>query len=130
VDPADNEVAEPKGRRAPQDPDRKSSRGGFDVQFVNMGATEKRAQYNRDSRTIFVNLDHPQMKAAIGAGATEDIIFRRLAYEVAFGEYAIALAYEMVQANYFLDLDEPINEIRETVNRVAVASAHLYTADR
>ena len=94
-----------------------------------MGDAEKRAKYDRDSRTIFVNLDHPQLNAAIGAGGVDDIIFRRLAYEVAFGEYAIAVAYEMVRANYFLDQDEPINEIRETINRVALASAHLYSAD-
>ena len=130
VEPAEQDGAAPKGRRALQDPARKTSRGGFDVRFVNMGDTEKRAKYDRESRTIFVNLDHPQLNAAIGAGGVDDIIFRRLAYEVAFGEYAIAVAYEMVRANYFLDQDEPINEIRETMNRVAIASAHLYSADR
>jgi hypothetical protein len=130
VQPVDNESADSKGKYVPENPDRKTTRGGFDVKFVNMGDTEKRAKYDRDSRTIFINIDHPQLKAAIGAGGVDDIIFRRLAYEVAFGEYAIAVAYEMVRANYFLEQDEPINEIRETVNRVALASAHLYVANR
>ena len=46
--------------------------------------------YEKDDRTIFINLDHPQLVAAIGLGDSDDPVFRRLAYEVAFSEYAIA----------------------------------------
>lgn len=119
-------TGELKGKRAPRDPSRSQARGGFEVKFANMGDTEKRAKYDGESRTIYINLDHAQIKAALGSGGIDDIAFRRLAYEVAFSEYAVAVAYEMVKANYFLDLYEPITEIRETVNRVAVAAAHLY----
>jgi len=104
-------------------------RGGFNVEFSNMGEAEKRAKYDRDSHTIYVNLDHSQVKAALGVGGVNDIAFRRLAYEVAFSEYAFAVAQLMVQANYFMDLYEPITEIRDTVNRITLAAASLYVAD-
>jgi hypothetical protein len=126
VEPADG--GEKKGKRAPPGPKARSG-GGFNVEFANMGEAEKRAKYDRDGHTIYVNLDHPQVKAALGVGGVNDISFRRLAYEVAFAEYAFAVAQLMVQANYFMDLYEPITEIRDTVNRITLAAASLYVAD-
>lgn len=116
-----------KGKKT--DPARaQSRRGGFQVEFMNMGNEEARAKYERDQRTIFVNLDHPQIKAALGSGGSDDPIFRRLAYEVAFSEYAIALASEMAAVSYYLDVSEPIVDIRETLNRLARRAATLYAA--
>lgn len=34
--------------------------------FKNLGAQEYRAKYAQDERTIYVNLDHPQIAAAKG----------------------------------------------------------------
>ena len=115
------------GKRIKTSP-KPSRRGGFNVEFLNMGAEESRARYEREERTIFVNLDHPQIAAARGSGGIEDPIFLRLAYEVAFSEYAIALASEMAAVSYFLDFSEPIIEIRETLNRLARTAARLYAA--
>ena len=95
---------------------------------MNMGKEEARAKYERDQRTIFVNLDHPQIAAAIGSGGSDDPIFRRLAYEVASSEYAIALASEMAAVSYYLDVSEPIVDIRETLNRLARRAAAMYAA--
>lgn len=102
-------------------------RGGFHVEFHNMGAESKRAQYASKERTIYINLDHPQLSAAKGAGSVDDPIFRRLVYEVAFCEYAIALAMELAQieGNY-IELTDPIVDISETLNRVARKGASLY----
>lgn len=105
-----------------------SRQGGFQVEFMNMGHEEARAKYEREERTIFVNLDHPQIAAALGSGGSDDLIFRRLAYEVAFSEYAIALASEMAAVSYYLDASEPIVDIRETLNRLARRAATLYAA--
>ena len=74
---------------------RQKPRGGFDVKFEGMGHESPRAQYVRDQRTIFINLDHPQLVAARGLASIEESAFRRLSYEVAFSEYAIALASEL-----------------------------------
>lgn len=91
-----------------------------------MGAEESRAKYERDNRTIYINLDHAQIATAERRAGLEDPSFRRLAYEVAFTEYAIALASEMAATGYYLDIVDPITDIRATVNRLAVAGAALY----
>jgi hypothetical protein len=92
-----------------------------------MGVESKRAQYVSKERTIYINLDHPQLSAAKGTGSVDDPIFRRLVYEVAFCEYAIALAMELaqVEGNY-IELTDPIVDITETLNRVARKGASLY----
>jgi hypothetical protein len=101
-------------------------RGGFDVEFANLGDESPRAQYEGEKRTILINLDHPQLVAAKGVGSIEEVTFRRLAYEVAFTEYAIALAYELALRNEYMDFDEPVQEVRETINRLARKGASLY----
>jgi histidine kinase/DNA gyrase B/HSP90-like ATPase len=100
--------------------------GGFQVQFREIGEASHRAEYRSDERTIYINLEHPQVAAARGLGPVEDPIFRRLAYEVAFSEYAIALAQEFAKRDQYLDPTDPIFDIRETLNRVARKGASLY----
>lgn len=126
---ADKDGSE-KGHPAGGDENRSSStRGGFRVRFDNLGAMEHRAKYARDERTIFINLDHAQIAAAKGSGSTDDPSFQRLAYEVAFAEYAVALASELAARDEYLDPSDPIVDIRDTLNRVATRGASLYTAD-
>jgi hypothetical protein len=95
-----------------------------------MGAESHRALYERDDRTIYINLEHPQLVAAIGDGDTDDPVFRRLAYEVAFSEYAIALASELEARGHYIDPSDPIVEIRLTLNRLARKAAQLYSEQR
>jgi hypothetical protein len=103
------------------------SRGGFNVKFDYMGAESQRAKYIPDERTIYLNLDHPQLTAVKGTGSLDDLNFRRLAYEIAFTEYAIALATELAQLDgYFYELTDPIVEIGDTLNRLARKGAYLY----
>jgi len=99
---------------------------GFNIKFNNLGENEPRAKYARDERTIFINLDHPQFAAAQLLSSTEDIAFRRLSYEVAFAEYAIALSVELAARGEYLDPSDPIYDIHETLNRVARKGAALY----
>jgi hypothetical protein len=105
---------------------RRKPAGGFQVQFRDMGEASHRAEYRSDERTIYINLEHPQVAAARGLGPVEDPIFRRLAYEVAFSEYAIALAQELAKRDEYRDPTDPIFDIRETLNRVARKGASLY----
>jgi hypothetical protein len=116
-----------KGKPVENVPRKSRPRGGFNVKFEQMGPESQRAKYVADERTIYLNLGHPQLAAARGRGSEQDPTFRRLAYEVAFTEYAIALAMELAQLDgYFYDLTDPIFEIGETLNRLARKGAHLY----
>src|SRR5438477_2415128 len=128
VTPADPD-AEKLGRPAGGSGGRKP-KGGFRVQFKSMGAESHRALYERDDRTIYINLEHPQLVAAIGSGDTDDPVFRRLAYEVAFSEYAIALASELEARGHYIDPSDPIVDIRLTLNRLARKAALLYSEQR
>jgi len=107
---------------------RRRPRGGFSIDFRGMGELVDRAEYNRDERQIVINLDHPQFSAALGSGTIEDLTFRRLACEVAFTEYAIALAIELAQREEYFEITDPIVDIRATINRVARLAASLYEA--
>lgn len=122
----DPENGQPIGKTERKSPDKKRPRGGFRVEFKNMGADSHRAQYAREVRTIYINLDHPQLVSARRGQAVEEVVFRRLAYEVAFSEYAIALASELDARGEYFDPSDPIFEIRATIDRVARRGATLY----
>jgi hypothetical protein len=119
-------VGESSGHHEKRGGDRPRSRGGFQIEFDNQGAASARAIYQREKRTIYVNLDHPQIDAALKGHGVEDPVFRRLAYEVAFSEYAIALAMELDHREEFIDPQDAIVEIRETIHRIARVAAPLY----
>jgi hypothetical protein len=91
-----------------------------------MGRDNDRSQYVPDERAIYINLDHPQVAAARGHGSEEDPTFRRLCYEIAFTEYAVALAYEMANRDEYLEPSEPVADIRAHINRLARRAASLY----
>ncbi len=101
-------------------------RGGFHIMFDTQGATSSRAIYQAEKRTIYINLDHPQIAAAKQGRSADDLTFRRLAYEVAFSEYSLALASELDNRGEYIDPSDPIVDIRETINRVARLAAALY----
>jgi hypothetical protein len=128
VTPPTSKDAPRKGQPAGGSGDRSSSRGGFRVEFKPMGAEVERARYIREDRTIYVNIDHPQLVAAKGTGSIEDPIFQRLVYEIVFSEYAIALAYELYARGDYIDTSDAIYDIRETINRLARRAASLYSA--
>jgi hypothetical protein len=102
-------------------------RGGFAVVFRAMGPDNDPSQYVPDERAIYINLNHPQVATARGNRSEDDPTFRRLCYEIAFTEYAIALAYEMDKRGEYLD--DPsmsITDIRAHINRLARRAANLY----
>lgn len=125
ADPQAEKLGRPAGGAGGRRP-----QGGFRVQFKPMGEESHRALYERDDRTIYINLEHPQLVAAIGVGDINDPVFRRLAYEVAFSEYAIALASELEGRGHYIDPSDPIVDIRLTLNRLARKAALLYSEQR
>ena len=121
-----DENGQPKGKALGGEGSSKRSRGGFSVEFKDMGENMPRASYVSSERTIYINTDHPQIRAAKGSNDSDDPVFRRLAYEVAFSEYAFALGIEMDNNGEFIEPSDAIVEIRETVNRMAKRAARLY----
>jgi hypothetical protein len=116
----------PATARAESGAEQKTSRGGgFVVHYVHHGREADRAKYAPEERAIYVNLDHPQLIAALGASTLDSPSFQRLANEVAFAEYAIAVALELAEAGKFATLSEPAVEIRDALNWLAREAATL-----
>ncbi len=114
------------GRHAGSKKGKRRPRGGFHIEFREQGAESTRAEYRSENRTIYINLEHPQIAAARQGREVEDPTFRRLVYEVAFFEYAVALSYELDNRGELIDPSEAIFEVRDAVNRVARQGAQLY----
>jgi hypothetical protein len=124
VEPAEN--AEPKGQTASGTNTRRRPSGGFCVEFKEMGEGFDRALYVEVEQAIHINLEHPQIAAAKGHSSEDDPSFKRLAYEVAFSEYAIAIAQLKIKSGDCIDPTDSIFEIRDTLNRITRKAASLY----
>ena len=105
---------------------RRRPRGGFQVVYRNLGRSEYRSRYEERSLSILINLDHPVLSAAIADGNVEDPAVRRLSYEIAFSEYAMALGYELLKNDPNMPADDLLYEVRSSLNRVALSAAPLY----
>jgi hypothetical protein len=105
---------------------RRKPRGGFKVDYKNLGADEPRSMYDEQAFQILINLDHPVVAAALAGASVEDSGFRRLSYEIAFSEYAMALGYETTKQDPDMPADDILYEVRSSLNRVSVAAASLY----
>jgi hypothetical protein len=121
----------PDGRRAvdPAGGDRSKRtkpRGGFKVDFRQLGRDEPRSYYDSPVLTILINIDHPVLAAALQHASVQDVAFRRLAYEIAFSEYAMALGYEALKDDPDLPGADLLYDVRATLNRVSRAAAALY----
>lgn len=105
---------------------RRRPQGGFHVEYKNLGREEDRSRYEDRSLSILINLDHPVASAALSDGGVEETGFRRLSYEIAFSEYAMALGYELLRQDPNMPPDDLLYEVRSSLNRVATTGASLY----
>jgi hypothetical protein len=105
---------------------RRRPRGGFQVVYRNLGRSEDRSRYDELSLSILINLDHPVVSAALSESGIEESGFRRLSYEIAFSEYAMALGYELLKQDPNMPADDLLYEVRSSLNRVAASAAPLY----
>ena len=101
-------------------------RGGFSVEYRELGDPQDRSKYDKNALTILINLDHPAVKNALRSSGIEDPNFKRLSYEIAFTEYSMALGYEMSERDPDIPADDLLYEVRSTLNRVAASAADLY----
>ncbi len=126
VEPSGPEDADDQGHDEPTVSGKAKRAGGFDVQYRNSGYDTPRAFYERDSKTIYINLDHPQILAARGEREIEDPNFRRLSFEVAFTEYAVGFAQEMATAGWYHDFFEPLQDMRDRIDSVSRKAAEMF----
>jgi hypothetical protein len=105
---------------------RRRPQGGFRVEYKALGVDEDRSVYDSTTLTIFINLEHPLVAAALGDGSVEDPAFRRLSYEIAFSEYAMGLGYELSKQDASMPPDDLLYEVRSTLNRISTAAVALY----
>jgi hypothetical protein len=127
VEPSPLEEAETTGHSESTKPSKKHpSGGGFKVRYRENGMEAPRAFYEAETRTIYINLDHPQVLAAKADGDTEDPTFRRLSYEIAFTEYAIGFAQEYADNKYYSDFDEPLFDIRDRIDKLARRASDVF----
>ena len=101
-------------------------KGGFNVDYKNLGIDEHRSRYDDTALTILINLDHPVIKTALDKKGPEDISFKRLAYEIAFTEYSLAVGYELINQDPDMPADDLMYEVRSTLNRISRNAAGLY----
>ena len=99
---------------------RKRRHAVFSIEYQNATAENPRSSYDGDTKTIFINLDHPQIATAFEAGGkrVESRQFREISYEVAAVEYAIALPSEKLERDEFYQASDALFEVRDTIDRV------------
>lgn len=129
------EVARP-GHPHPDGTDRVSPRGGegrkprpkggLEVHYDHLGVEQDRSVYDEGPKIIIINLDHPMVEAALGLGGVDDVAFRRLSYEIAFGQYALVVSQEFLKRDPDLTADDVLFDIRDTMRRITRKSAGLY----
>ena len=98
----------------------KQSQTTFHVEYRHEGEASHRSHYDKETRTIIVNLDHSQItRSLIDGGGIDGKQFKEMAYEITFVEYSIALGREKLNQDEFYSGSDALFDIRETINRVS-----------
>lgn len=111
---------EPGTRKSTTDGSRKRRKAVFNIDYRNETEKYDRSRYDLETKTIIINLDHPQVSVAYEAGGrkVDARQFREMCYEIAAVEYAFALSHEKSDKDAILDVDEALLSMRETINRI------------
>jgi hypothetical protein len=125
ANPEGTELVSPTGSKG----SKATKSGGLSVDFANLGEDEERSLYDFDRKNILINLDHPAVAAAKGISGVDDPAFRRLTYEIAFTQYALAVAREIYERDQAITADDVLFEVRDALRRVTAKAAFLYSTD-
>lgn len=98
----------------------KKRRPGFRIDFENATANTPRSRYDSEMKTIFINLDHPQVANAFEAGKkrADSRQFLDTCYDIITVEYALAIPQERLEEGELTDVGDALFDVRETINRV------------
>jgi hypothetical protein len=99
---------------------RKRRQAVFSIEYEHVTAERSRSRYDGDTKTIFINLDHPQIARVFEAGgkSTDARQFREICYEVAAVEYAIALPHEKLEKDELYHASDALFDVKDTIDRV------------
>tara|TARA_B100000686_G_C16798892_1_gene984431 strand:- start:2896 stop:4560 length:1665 start_codon:yes stop_codon:yes gene_type:complete len=123
IDPDGLDLIDPKNETKKR---RKKPKGGFSVRYENLGAEKDRA-YCSDSHNITINLDHPVLKATLkNSGGIDDINFKRIAVEIALGEYAHKIGTVLTVDDPNAVAEDVLPEVRRYLNEISRIAAELY----
>lgn len=98
----------------------KRRRSVFSLDYENGTEIRPRSWYSSIDKTIYINLDHPQISRALQE-SNNNIYgkqFREMCYEVASVEYALALEYERIDKEDVVDPSDALYNVRDTINRI------------
>lgn len=120
----------PQNKPKPKKENEKRGKAIFSIEFERFTAEQNRSRYAGDTKTIFINLDHPQIASAfeIGGNTTDSRQFREVCYEAAAVEYAIALPYEKLEKDELYPAEDALFDVRETIDRVTKRFMQTLTA--
>jgi hypothetical protein len=106
---------------------KKRKRGIFSLEYLHETPESNRSRYDSETRTIIVNLDHPQISNIFLSNSKnlESKIFRDVSYEVAAVEYALALPFEKMKIDNLYDAADALYDTREIINRVTRKFAEI-----
>lgn len=92
----------------------------FTLDYEHATPEADRSRFDRETKTIFINLDHTQIATAYEAGSRKvsDQHFRQICYEVAAVEYALAIPFEKIERDEINDPADALFDVKETINRV------------
>jgi len=101
---------------------RKRRKPAFSIDYKHETPGGKRARYEEDSKTIIINLDHPQIATAFETGGKriDSRPFREICYEVAAIMYALAIPQEKIEQDdlYAADAAGVLYDVGEIIDEV------------
>jgi hypothetical protein len=95
----------------------------FQIRYVRTGAASARASYDPETGLISLNRDHPQLRTAEREAGLESNTYRMLCFDIAFTEYALAVAEQLgrqaVHYRVTLDSNQLVQQILDRLGRRA-----------
>lgn len=107
-------------KKSVSDGNQRKRKAVFSIDYENATLQNPRSRYDGNTKTIWINLDHPQVTSIYDAGgrSSSDAHFREVCYEIAGVEYAIALPYEQIEKNPNYEAEVALDDVRNTINRI------------
>jgi len=98
---------------------KRQKRGIFSIEWIEGTPEEKRSEFKKEDRTIYINLKHPQVESVLksSGGSVESRQFKETIYEIAIVEYSLAVQNERAE-NEDLDPFDAIFDIRDIIDRL------------